>query len=533
MLTDSIRHLLHTDQGKRNSTLVLFILTGFVCLLLSVNKPLGDYANYYYGSTFAVQHVSAQEIYEPIAFNQRIRAEGEQGIFANYAPVPPFSLIFYIPFVIVKADLSKFIFGLLGLWLCTISLYRLLRYYPIRHYGVLFLPLVLFIPLKSNLNLGQSYLFILSFLIEGFIFSNREKGTLPSAVFFSLAIALKIFPAVILIYLFFTGKRKIVVYTIAFTALWFVLSIPLTGTEQFVDYLTQSLPRLFSGEINDPYSSSYQSVTVLLKKLFVPDALLNAHSWFDATTVFIALNIFFSAIVLTFCIKVCRSYSFDHLFRFGFTLFCGLLISGYGTSYTLLLLLFLFIPLMSKDTTMNIKSYWYTALLIFIAAFPIHWFFGQPLLLQFIRLYGMLILFFTLVYFHRVSFSYTVFFSALFLLTLPAVLNYFVKKDNSIYYTTAAPSLLLYEYHQESQGIRIGYYDERGTHDFFHPTKDTLYADKNLEVKNEHLYYKGQALTFGNNKNKSPLLLNSNEVIYLSDKGRGIGLYALRKIKLP
>ncbi|HSZ72235.1 MAG TPA: glycosyltransferase family 87 protein, partial [Cytophagaceae bacterium] len=410
---------------------------------------------------------------------------------------------------------------------------RLLWRYPVKHYGIVLLPLVFLIPLKSNLYLGQSYLYVLAFLIEGFIFSEQEKKEVLSAIFFSLAIVLKLFPVVVLVYLFFTDKRKTVLYTLISSVFLFVLMIPFVGQELLTDYLFHSLPRLFSGEINDPYSSSYQSVTVLLKKFFVPDDVLNPGAWVNAVPVFIVLNAFFSATVLSFCVSILKKMQYTALFKFGWVLFVGILISGYGTSYSLLLFLFLFLAVNASEQTFNLNAYTYIYFLLFICVFPIHWLLGKTMLLEFIRLYALLALFVFVVYKMKVKASYRFIAGMTFVLILPAFSKYASEGDGSEYYLSKLPSLLLYDYEKTDHGIRIHYYDQEGNQQFIYPTNDNISPDTLLSVEKNQIFYKGMQLTEGNCKNKSPMLLNGKEVIYLSDKGRGIGMYALRKIKLP
>src|SRR6185295_19491781 len=91
---------LSMTKDKNSLASLLFFATGIVLCLLFYQKPVHDYGNYYYGSKFALQGVPVRDIYEPYKFNLLIRELPDiqhESFFENYAVVPPFTLLFYVP----------------------------------------------------------------------------------------------------------------------------------------------------------------------------------------------------------------------------------------------------------------------------------------------------------------------------------------------------------------------------------------------------------------------------------------------------
>jgi hypothetical protein len=79
----------------------------------------------------------------------------------------------------------------------------------------------------------------------------------------------------------------------------------------------------------------------------------------------------------------------------------------------------------------------------------------------------------------------------------------------------------------------INYLGTKGPDSLIYKTNDRISISDKLILKDNQIFYNGKQVTVGYDIKKSPLmLLNHNEVLYLSDKGRGVGLTGLRKIKL-
>ena len=53
-----------------------------------------------------------------------------------------------------------------------------------------------------------------------------------------------------------------------------------------------------------------------------------------------------------------------------------------------------------------------------------------------------------------------------------------------------------------------------------------------VSIRNNQVFYKNEQITNNNSNKRKPMLVNDDEVIYLSDQNRGIGFYTLMKVKI-
>lgn len=90
--------------------------------------------------------------------------------------------------------------------------------------------------LNHNLNLGQVTVLILWLTMEG-IFQIMQKENVKGAALIALGINIKIIPLLALVYLFFKGKFKAIIYTLIFIGLSLLLPALLIGWEYNNDLL--------------------------------------------------------------------------------------------------------------------------------------------------------------------------------------------------------------------------------------------------------------------------------------------------------
>jgi hypothetical protein len=91
---------------------------------------------------------------------------------------------------------------------------------------------------------------------------------------------------------------------------------------------------------------------------------------------------------------------------------------------------------------------------------------------------------------------------------------------------------LVFDYEIIEEKIVYHFWTDQGRQKFTTDFEVRNNTSSDLEVKENQIFYKGQKLTFGNDNKKKPMLLNDHQVVYLSDKDRGLGFYTLRVIDL-
>ena len=115
---------------------------------------------------------------------------------------------------------------------------------------------------------------------------------------------------------------------------------------------------------------------------------------------------------------------------------------------------------------------------------------------------------------------------------VPMVLILIFKKNETINSTALLQKspLLIYDYQIENNQLTYFYWNEKGENKDSIPFKSA--SSIHLEIREDKTIYKNKTLTFESSNKLKPMLLDDKTVIYLSDYGRGIGFYTLRKIEL-
>ena len=300
-----------------------------------------DFANSYFGAIFFAQGKFDVGIFDPYTFNKRIYDLGYPNLFLSYNPNPPSTAIFFVPFTFLSLDTAKLLFNILTSCLFLLSTYRLCRQLEINwSFIMLSLAIVFFIPMRNQILFGQSYFLIFVLLVEGFIAHERKKTVLAS-ILWGVAILLKIFPAIIFLFLIIKKEWRQTLYLSMTCGVMLVISLIFQGMEVWKEYLFVVLPRNNQGEIQATYISSYQSGLMLFKYLFIKDEYLNPDPLIDSVTLFKTSLVLFKAAVVG-CCTIMLLYRKDIL-SFGVALLCGMLISPYGSTYSTLLLLILLV----------------------------------------------------------------------------------------------------------------------------------------------------------------------------------------------
>jgi hypothetical protein len=103
-------------------------------------------------------------------------------------------------------------------------------------------------------------------------------------------------------------------------------------------------------------------------------------------------------------------------------------------------------------------------------------------------------------------------------------------KDNSDYFLPSEQHILLTGTYVENGKLGYRYWSENGEQGEL--TQTTVLHYEPLTLVDNQVFYNGKKLTETSDNKLSPVLVNNEYIIYLSDKNRGVGFYTLRKIQL-
>lgn len=504
----------------------LFLLAGLCLIIFTQNYPVGDFGNYYYGSKLFIDSKFSLLDYQSIShFNQQIRTYGESHFFENYTPVPPFSLIAYLPFVFLSCFKAKLIFNVISVLFFCFSLQRFLSYFSIQGWQAYLIPFIFLYPLYNCIYQGQSYLIVTAFLMESFLASEKSKYWL-SAFCLALCISLKLFPVFMLVYFVLKKEYRIAIYSIVLTLVLFLVTLIFTDIDIILYYVKEVIPRLLNNDIIGPYYHGNQSVYTFLLNLFSLDKIQNNHPIINFPWLVPVIE---GVAITFFLISLIGFRKQSSIFVFGFTIFCSVLIGRYNTSYGMLILIPFLISIISDKKNTKYHIILFVVFTIAISA-PIGSFLNQQMLLQFSRLLGLVFVFclFWILYKPIISLKY--------LCVLVTIVISYKSLSFSVtpsqYFSIQNSKGILYDYLLQNDSITlISTLGDTDVEETFLIDSEVLSSEE-LFVKGKDIIYKGQVICNTKDQKMKPFLYKDSSVVFLSDLNQAIGFYKLRMISL-
>lgn len=509
-------------------------LTVCICFLgywvfQSASFPPHDFANSYFGAWFFLRGEFDISIFDPYTFNKKIFDEGFRNIFLSYSPNPPFTALFFAPFALIPLPAAKLLFNLISCALFLLSVYRLSKHYEVSS-SLLFLviPVLFFLPLRNQILFGQTYFLLFFLLGEGYL-AYENKHYKRSALYWGLAIMLKVFPTIIVLFLILKKEWRATAYLAIACLLLLVVCLFFQDVTLWKDYFLTILQRSNKGEISSSFTTNYQSALMLFKYLFVEHEATNPRPVFTHSPVlFVASLVLFKSAVLGACSSVIVQRK-DFL-AFGFLLLGSTLISPYGSTYSNILLLLVLIPLL-KELPLK-QSLAIVILIFFISNVPITIFHAFPVVLQFPRLALLSALFIAIFYFSKPNIKWIYFPAFLLLLSIPLLFAPASQRDPSHLFLKTENHNLIYDYGLKDGSIFYKYWDDHGENIFITDEHANEAIHENITIKDNQLWYQGKQITTSDDNKLKPALIDNRYILYLSDKDKGMGFYALRIISL-
>lgn len=504
----------------------LAVLLGYF-IFKATAAPFSDYAGYYFGSS-ALLNGNYATAYDNWSLNAWIAQKGYSGVFVVYTPFPPFTSIVLAPFLLLPVTVSKIVFNLFSAALFVGVLARASKYFSLPAWVLWLIPVIFFIPLRNNIFFGQAYLLLFAMLLEGFMAYKKGKPVV-AALLWGVAIVFKLFPLVILFFLLVKKQYKQVMYCVAACVLFGLISVFVNGFASWQYYVFTIFPRVSGGDLNDSYTFLFQSAFMLLKNLFVYDAVQNPQVVINSTPVFVMAMVVYKALLLACCVGITMHKKATDLMSFACWLTASMLLSPNGSSYSLILLL---MPLLALANSKRVYLLTGMGLLLLICIIPVAALIGKPLLLQFPRLYLMLLLFGLLIVVAGMRFPVKPFLAFFVLLLLADGGKLMAHPDNSNY---LLPDKLPFVYGYSIKDNRLVYYywDDAGSHETNSGYVVNDHSTNDVRIQNNQVFYKNAQLTSTPDRKKQVMLVNGKNIIYLSDKNQGFGFYTFRTIIKP
>lgn len=508
------------------TTCILFFVIGLLLILKTYSGSIADFGNYYYGSKLFLNNLFTKEIYTSIYyFNSEIGKLGEHNYFENYIPVPPISALVYLPFCFFKPLVAKFFFNILSVVIFSFSLYKLLHFLQVRNSAIVFLPLLFLYPLYNNILQGQAYILIISAIMLAYVYSQNSKTQLP-AIILACCISLKLFPVFILLYFVLTKKYKIVVYTLCYVLMLFLITLVFIKSEIVLYYFTEVVPRLVNNDIVGTYSSINQSVYSLLLNIFSENSVEKIVPLINLPVLVPIIESICIGVVLyyVYANKTVKSY-----FLFGTVLFVSSLINRYNTTYSLILLIPIVLHLLT-EFKLNVSNI--TLLLLFFISInlPVGSLIHFPIIIKFSRIILFLMIFALIITTNKIDFSFKPLLSIILCIFIIKYFTFSITHVN--YFEVQNSKGLLYDIElQKDTLILKSILGEQECIEKIHLKRKACFDDSLICTDNIIKYNSKIICNTKDNKLK-PFIFNDSLIVFMSDLNQGVRFYKLRYITL-
>ncbi|EKD85544.1 MAG: hypothetical protein ACD_37C00697G0003 [uncultured bacterium] len=229
---------------------LIFIFSTIIFLKTLTYDYYPDFSSYYYGSI--------------AVFDGENPYLGGEKYFTPFVYPPPV-LLFFLPFTLLPYFIAEKMFAILSilcLLLSVVLIFKIFKLTPFSLLGLFLTILVFnFFPVKFTLGMGQINNVVL-LMVTLFVYFHVKKRELMSGLFLAIAIALKLFPVLLIIYLIFSKRWKallsVILTTIAITLVTFIFIDP-----KIISYfLTTALPSLLASWKADYYNQSLSAFLI-------------------------------------------------------------------------------------------------------------------------------------------------------------------------------------------------------------------------------------------------------------------------------
>lgn len=467
------------------------------------------------------------DLYDPYSFNRSVQDLGADGLFLNFGVFPPITVLFGIPLTWFDPSTAKLGLNVIGSLLFLITMFRLLRKLGIPKLKGVGLLVIFTAPLLSNFYQGQIYIIVLVLLVEGWLALEKERYWL-SAILWALAAVLKIFPFVLIIYLIWAKQYKQIGRAGLAVLVLCGLSLIVIPLEVWTSYLSEILPKVMAGEFNDPYSMNFQSMGVLLRTLFVEDALLNPAPILSSPFLFKFLETSWKFVVLFFTWKIMQGANNKWL-SFSMMLLFAVVFSGYSTVYSLILL----VPLAAFLIQNNSRNHLILLGLMFLAiSIKVSWFSTLPLVFQAPRLWLSLAVLIGILVLSNATYSWRSIVYVLIFSSILSMKSIFTSEHSSTLVRLEPTSLLTTGFTAKRGGLVVETFNQFGLQSQLIPMNIEQIDTSSIWVENHQLVNADGYITTGIDQKRNPILVNNSTLYFLSDEGRGPGFFAVRKMDI-
>ncbi len=192
----------------------------------------------------------------------------------KFSPFPPVTALVMIPLTFLSPANALRVWTLLNLALLAYAVLLVNRIAAKPWYWGTALFLFSGHALANNFKFGQLYLGLTLLMLIGYLSWIQGKSTW-SGIAFGIGAAVKYFPIIVLIEFAQRRQWKLMAWFLVTVGLITLLGVTIIGFDVHVQFLQTVLGRHLSGDIQDPFSPTFQSWNSLFRRIFIYDPIRN------------------------------------------------------------------------------------------------------------------------------------------------------------------------------------------------------------------------------------------------------------------
>jgi len=262
-------------RSSESALLVILILVFLAKGLIPAWRHLNsDFPNYYLVARLYRQGYPVERVYDWVWLQRQKDHQAIDVPLVSYIPSTLPSALMVLPWSSLSPLQAKhwwLLVNLAFLLVTAVLLSAVTKMHPRRIALLMFLAVI---PLRDSFLYGQMHILVL-LLITFAAFLYFEDSFFFSGVVLAIAATLKIYPALFLIFFAFKKHWRAAIGLIVGLSSATMISVYLFGINTCRLYVQEILPRALMGETIDPYNVGWNSLTALLRRLFIAEPELN------------------------------------------------------------------------------------------------------------------------------------------------------------------------------------------------------------------------------------------------------------------
>ncbi len=323
---------------------VALLLAAFLLMrgiLPSLAEITTDFPNYYTAARIVVSGEETGRLYDDAWFQQKMLETGfsQEG---KFSPFPPATALLFVPLALIPPQQALQILTLFNLLLLIGCVFLLVRLFSLSTLQGTVLVLLGGSGLANCFRFGQLYI-LLSFLMLLALYLSESSKPVLAGLSAGALLPVKYFS--IMNVLDFVVRRRWSAVVAAFVGAGMisVVSAFVMGLDVHREFALSVLPNHLQSNLSlqDPYSTSFQSLDSLLRRLFLFDAEANPRPLMHSAQVFFWLKLVIVSVVFIVTIHgiiLARRNSANPMLPLAIMCLAGLFIAPATASYHFVLL---------------------------------------------------------------------------------------------------------------------------------------------------------------------------------------------------